>query len=252
MSYPQTEEIVCCSVLQCVAVCCSVLQYVAVCCSPRRRRSCAAECCSVLRCVAVCCSMLQCVAVPDGGDRNYDNQNIQQVFMGAPIHIKHIFTGVPKILHDFSVESTESPSLKWRVIPRTWMSHVTCMNLSWHAHMTETCHTYEWVMSHIWVSHIASIYIDNSMYVWPHRFVTWLIRMRSMTWRIHMCDMTHPYVWHDLFMCVTWLIYMSDMTHSFVWHDSFICVTWLIHTCDMTHSYMRSMTPSYARHGSKL
>jgi len=34
--------LVCCSVLQCVAVCCSVLQCVAV-------------CCSVLQCVAVCC-----------------------------------------------------------------------------------------------------------------------------------------------------------------------------------------------------
>ena len=40
----------CCSVLQCVAVCCSVLQ-------------CAAVCCSVLQCVAVCCSVLQFVAV---------------------------------------------------------------------------------------------------------------------------------------------------------------------------------------------
>jgi len=36
------ELLMCCSVLQCVAVCCSVLQCVAV-------------CCSVLQCVAVCC-----------------------------------------------------------------------------------------------------------------------------------------------------------------------------------------------------
>ena len=42
--------VVCCSVLQCVAVCCNVLQCVAI-------------CCSVLQCVAVCCSMLQCVAM---------------------------------------------------------------------------------------------------------------------------------------------------------------------------------------------
>ena len=90
-----------------------------------------------------------------------------------------------------------------------------------------------------------------------------------VTWLIHMCDMTHSYVWHDSFIyvtwpmhmseqvlldvskwwCVTWLIppvYMSvrvgtllcDMAHSYVWHDSFICVTWLIHKCDMTHSYV--------------
>jgi len=48
-------------------------------------------------------------------------------------------------------------------------------------------------------------------------------------WLVHMCDMTHSYVWHDSFIRVTWLI---------VCHDSFICVTWLIHVCGMTHSYV--------------
>jgi len=58
--FPETIEVLCCSVLQCVAVCCSVLQCVAVCyCAVY----CAAVCCSVLQCVAVCCSVLQCVAV---------------------------------------------------------------------------------------------------------------------------------------------------------------------------------------------
>ena len=46
-----------------------------------------------------------------------------------------------------------------------------------------------------------------------------------VTWRIHMCDMTHSYLWHDAFICVTWLIHMCDMTHSYVWHDAFIRVT---------------------------
>jgi len=59
-----------CSVLQCVAVCCSVLQFrcnVYIPCHRRRkrRRHCTMHvlCCSVLQCVAVCCSVLQCVAV---------------------------------------------------------------------------------------------------------------------------------------------------------------------------------------------
>jgi len=54
------ELLLCCSVLQCVAVCRSVLQCVAVHCSVLQ---CVEVCCSVLRCVSVCRSVLQCVAV---------------------------------------------------------------------------------------------------------------------------------------------------------------------------------------------
>ena len=52
--------LVCCSVLQCVAVCCSVLRCVAVWCSVVQ---CVAVCCNVLHYVAVCCSVVQCGAV---------------------------------------------------------------------------------------------------------------------------------------------------------------------------------------------
>ena len=55
------RRLVCCSVVQCVAMCCSVLQCVAVCGSVLQ---CVALCCSVLQCVVVCCSVLQCAAVP--------------------------------------------------------------------------------------------------------------------------------------------------------------------------------------------
>jgi len=36
-------------------------------------------------------------------------------------------------------------------------------------------------------------------------------------------------------VCVTWIIHMCDMTHSYVWHDAFIRVTWPTHTCDITY-----------------
>ena len=44
MSFKVLPYLVCCGVLQCVAVWCSVLQ-------------CVTACCSVLQCVAVCCSV---------------------------------------------------------------------------------------------------------------------------------------------------------------------------------------------------
>jgi len=76
LQYTRLIHVVCCSVLQYVAVsllCCSVLQCAAVCCSESSVLQCAAVCCSVLQYAAVCfrvlqsvadcCSVLQCAAV---------------------------------------------------------------------------------------------------------------------------------------------------------------------------------------------
>ena len=97
--------------------------------------------------------------------------------------------------------------------------------------------------------------------------VTWLVRVAWLIRRIHRCNMTYSYVWHDSCTCVTWLmtrtraithssyshmwhdscicvtklIQMRGMTHSCVCHDPlivFTCVIWLIRMCDMTHSYV--------------
>jgi len=70
-----------------------------------------------------------------------------------------------------------------------------------------------------------------------------------------MCDMTPSHVWNDSFICVTWLIHICDMTHSYVWlthsyvwRDSFIRVTWLIHICDVASIHMCDSTYTSVRH----
>ena len=45
-------------------------------------------------------------------------------------------------------------------------------------------------------------------------------------------------VGHDSFICVTWLIHMCDMTHSYVWHDS--CVIQLMGSCSVPQCTWRS------------
>ena len=100
------------------------------------------------------------------------------------------------------------------------MSHVTHTNESCHTYFG-SCHTYEWVMSHIWmglVSHMSE----------PCHTYEWVLRV----W-----DMSHSYVGQDSsnvehdfrdlnLSCHT---YMVDMTRSCVGHDSLIHETWLIH-----------------------
>ena len=111
-----------------------------------------------------------------------------------------------------------------------WISHATHMNESCHTyewdmshirmshvtHMNQPWHTYEWVMSHVWMSHV--LHVPLLIFIWHDSFmfvsvVRWLIYMCDkqtsdsvhMAWLIHMCNMTYSYVWYDSFMCVTWL-----------------------------------------------
>ena len=60
---------------------------------------------------------------------------------------------------------------------RTWTSHVTHMNESRCTYEWESCHTYEWVMSHIWMSNGTHINESCHTYEW----VTLQIRMSHVT-----------------------------------------------------------------------
>jgi len=129
-----------------------------------------------------------------------------------------------------------------RVMSHIWMSHVTYERVM--PHMDESCHAYERVMSRLWTSHVthmnddmydmtSSICQTTCSYAWQDSFICGMTRS-FVTWRIHICDVTHS--------CV-----MCDMTRLCAWQDSFICgmtrsiVTWRIHMCDVTHSFVWQM-----------
>ena len=53
------------------------------------------------------------------------------------------------------------------IISHIWMSHVKHMSESCHAsHMNASCHTYEWVMSHIGMSHVTHMNASFHIYEW--------------------------------------------------------------------------------------
>jgi len=105
--------------------------------------------------------------------------------------------------------------------------------------------TYEWVMSHI-QEHNAdyakaikdTALMSDGAHIAGSTCACNEWGVSQVTWLVHVCDMTHSYMWHDAFIYDTWRIHICDMTHSYMWHDAFIYVTWRIHICDMTHSYM--------------
>jgi len=175
------------------------------------------------------------------------------------------------------------------VMSPTWLSHVfhvskctvfvsqranTHSHIHTHTHAhthTRQTHThtlthtpYEWVMSHIWMSHVSHMNescLTQYLYLNGNRLRGTIpaelgklsklqhlgLWTNSLEVYLHMWDMTHSYARHGAFtrknfMCETWLICMSDLILSLpscVRRDSLICETWFIYTWDMTHSYVR-------------
>jgi len=70
------------------------------------------------------------------------------------------------------------------VMSHIWMSHV--------AHMNESCHTYEWVMSHIWTSHVT--HMNESCHTYA-------------------CVMSHIWTSHVTYMHESCLTYGRVMEH---------------------------------------
>jgi len=113
------------------------------------------------------------------------------------------------------------------LICATWMSHVP--------HTNESCHTHEWVMSHIRMSYVTHMNISDSIDSFvdmcnkPHSKIRLFLKLDphlSHVWTIpdvdtcnmthlYKCNMTHSHAGHD----------SSDMRHDSFWyvqHDSFI------------------------------
>jgi len=158
-------------------------------------------------------------------------------------------------------------SYVWRdsFICVAWLIHMCDMSHSCVLHDSFTCMT--------WLIHMCGH--DSFICV-----AGWLIHLSydafiRVTWRIHWCDTTHAYMWHDsalevgfydvenkvshdAFTFVAWLIHMwhaasictyththtnthtHTHTHTYVWYDSFTCARHLLHTWhksakDMSH-----------------
>ena len=60
------------------------------------------------------------------------------------------------LTHPYSHVTRECVRVYEWVMSHVWMSHVTRMNES---RMNESCHTYEWVMSHVWM---GNVYVGTS------------------------------------------------------------------------------------------
>ena len=107
------------------------------------------------------------------------------------------------------------------VMSHIWMSHVT--------HMIESCHTYEWVMSHIWMSHVTHMNESCHTYEWVMSH-TWF---RHVT---HMNESCHTYS-YALFWKSSYSIFTPSV-HVYWYVCAHPRVTSHIRMSHVTHTVM--------------
>jgi len=140
-------------------------------------------------------------------------------------------------------------------MPHSYVRHVSFIRVTCLIRTSDMTHSNLWqdlLISVIWPVHVSH---DAFMCVTLTRWYVSHDSFICALWLIHVCDMNHWYLSHDMcdvkhwfmrresFICATSLVRMRHMTSSCMWHASFMYVTWLILTCCMIHWYMWHGSP---------
>jgi len=114
----------------------------------------------------------------------------------------------------------------------TWLIHM-CVCAMPHSHLCDihVCDMTEFDTTLVTTRHPNECDRDTHIHIHLHTHTS--RHTQRHTWLptspyhhvIHVCAVTHSYVWHDSFRRMTCLIHVWDMNPSHVRHDSFTCVT---------------------------
>ena len=96
------------------------------------------------------------------------------------------------------------------VMSHIWRSHVT--------HMNESCHTYEWVKPHIWMSHVMDESYHTYEWVTSHIWMIWMSHV-ALQWAHWYCH------------CARWTAVSPELVMSHTWMNN---VTYMIDSCHCT------------------
>ena len=99
-------------------------------------------------------------------------------------------------------------------------------------HVNESCHTYEWVMSHLWTRHAT--HMNESCHTYE-----WVVSHIWMSHVTHMNESCHTYEW---VMSHIWMRYGTYMNDSLQTHEWVMSRIWMRRVCRNTEE------PVHSRH----
>jgi len=111
----------------------------------------------------------------------------------------------------------------WMSLTHICMSHVT--------HMNESCHTYAWVMSHIWtVLHMRMRHVTHKndwchTYEWVLHTYAWVMSHIWMSHVTHMNESCHTNEWVMSHICMSHVTHMHESCHIYAWVMSHIWIS---------------------------
>jgi len=128
--------------------------------------------------------------------------------------------------------------VKSHILKIRWVkSHMLMSRVSY---MKESCHTYEWVMAHVWMSHVTVTsswgrFHSGSSWEWVYKhLLTWMshgtrmnescdrnIWLTSLSW-----VMSHVWMSHGTRMNESWHTYEWVMAHVWMSHVMGACSCW--------------------------
>jgi len=239
----QVARLLCCSVLQCVAVCCSVLQ----CAAGGKTRCWQSLSFSVLRWVAACCSVTgrqdRSLAVVESIRDWIEYLCVRIYVWGAVDERKYMQISTEKKENKKEKKTLVLlPPRNTRVMSHNWMSHVTHV---FHCSVNGQ----EWVTSEsrMWMRNVAykNEPCRTSESVMPHRPSTtasmctaWNMRScqtHSLMLNTWMSYQTHEWVIKHMNESNTW---MSYQTHEWVKHMNELSNTWMSQTHEWVNTWM--------------
>jgi hypothetical protein len=123
------------------------------------------------------------------------------------------------------------------VVSHVWMSHVSRVN--------ESCHTYEWVMSHVWMSQVTHMNEWFHAYEWvvPHLRMSRKRQERDpnkMSKETQIC--TKRYGWVMSRIWISRATSTNESRHAYEWVVSHIWMSRVAHMNESGHAYGRVMS----------